>query len=168
LKCSAQSNVRLATRCWNVHRGQREPKGGEGNREAKRTADSDTLRVPRLLDREHAPLGHEGRRRVPPGDDALRGRGGAPRNPAPRKYFLGGLPNHEQIISNKPAFQSPAGCAHEKYRRVSTPLRSASPFSDSLRCVYIYIYIYILSYYIILYHITSYYIILYHSSIPFL
>jgi len=28
----------------------------------------------------------------------LRKRGGAPRNPAPRNHFFGGLPNHVQII----------------------------------------------------------------------
>ena len=60
----------------------------------------------------------------------IRKRGGAPRNPAPRNHFWGGLPNHEQIICKKTAFQSLAGCACETNRRVSTPLRSTSPFSE--------------------------------------
>jgi len=57
-------------------------------------------------------------------------KGGAPRNLAPRNHFWRGLPNHEHTICKKPAFQSLAGCACKKYRRVSTPLRSTSPFSD--------------------------------------
>jgi len=34
----------------------------------------------------------------------LRERGGAPRNPAPRNHFWGGLPNHEQAICKKNCF----------------------------------------------------------------
>ena len=49
--------------------------------------------------------------------------GGAPRNPAPRNHFL------VWIVK-------PSGClctdafSGNKYRRVPTPLRSTSPFSD--------------------------------------
>ena len=64
------------------------------------------------------------------GQPSIRARGGAPRNPAPRNHFWGGLPDHEQIICKETASQSHAGCACETDRRVSTPLRSASPFSE--------------------------------------
>ena len=37
-------------------------------------------------------------RRTSEVDFSTRKRGGAPRNPAPRDHFRGGLPNHEQII----------------------------------------------------------------------
>ena len=53
----------------------------------------------------------------------IREMGGAPRNPAPRNHFF------VRIVK-------PAGChctdafGEKKYRRVPTPLRSTSPFSD--------------------------------------
>ena len=99
-------------------------------------------------------------------DKWLREMGGAPRNPAPRNHFLVGI-------------AKPSGChctdtlGGKQYRRVPTPLRSTSPFSDSRKlqtsegtaraklgavwacgrartysgasavCMYIYIYIYV-------------------------
>jgi len=62
--------------------------------------------------------------------DCVKERGGAPRNPAPGRHFWGGLSNHEQSVCKTPALQSLAGCACETDRRVSTPLRSTSPFPE--------------------------------------
>ena len=55
--------------------------------------------------------------------DDLREMGGAPRNPAPRNRLL-------VWIVKPPGCRCTDAFGVEKYRRVPTPLRSTSPFSD--------------------------------------
>ena len=70
--------------------------------------------------------------------NSLREMGGAPRNPAPRNHFSAWI-------------VEPSGChctdaiGGERYRRVPTPLRTTSPFSDlgADLSIYLSIYIYI-------------------------